>query len=165
MPAPKPKSAPEVAPNNLGLILLIDDNPDDYEATTRSFRKNHFDNPVHWCQSGKDAQDYLYRTGKYQGQASVTRPALILLDLNMPGVDGRQLLRELKSDSALSAIPIIILTTSNDPKDVEDCYALGASTYIQKPVEFDDLTNAMKTMTEYWFSVALLPAEEEKKYG
>lgn len=148
--------------NSKGLILLIDDNPDDYEATMRSFRKNQFRNPVHWCSSGEDAWDYLHNDGKYQCDTGVTRPVLILLDLNMPGVDGRQLLREIKSEPELNAIPVVILTTSCDPNDLNECYSLGASTYIQKPVEFEDLIRAMKTMTEYWFDVAVLPQEAEK---
>jgi len=150
---------------NKGLILLVDDNPDDYEATIRSFRKNKFLHPVHWCSSGEEARDYLHNKGKYQHNTEATRPVLILLDLNMPGVDGRELLRELKSEPKLNAIPVVILTTSCDPNDLNECYSLGASTYIQKPVEFDDLTKAMKTMTEYWFDVAVLPQKAEKKYG
>lgn len=144
----------------LGLILLVDDNHDDYEATVRSLRKNHLMNPVHWCKSGQDARDYLYFTGKYEGDETVRRPTLMLLDLNMPGLDGRQLLRELKSDRDKCAIPTVILTTSNDPKDVEECYALGASTFIQKPVEFEGLTKAIQTMKDYWFGIALLPNED-----
>lgn len=146
--------------HDLGLILLVDDNPDDYEATLRSLRKNHLLNPVHWCKSGQDARDYLYHQGKYENDESVRRPTLMLLDLNMPGLDGRQLLRELKADREMCAIPTVILTTSNDPQDVEECYALGASTFIQKPVEFEGLTQAIRTMKDYWFGIALLPQEE-----
>ncbi|KAF7787006.1 two-component system, unclassified family, response regulator [Pseudoalteromonas rubra] len=150
---------------NLGLILLVDDNEDDYEATLRSLRKNHLLNPVHWCKSGGDARDYLYHQGKYTDDDSVRRPTLMLLDLNMPGLDGRQLLRELKADRDMCAIPTIILTTSNDPKDIEECYTLGASTFIQKPVEFEGLTKAIQTMKDYWFGIALLPKSDEANNG
>jgi CheY-like chemotaxis protein len=143
----------------LGLILLVDDNHDDYEATLRSLRKNHLLNPVYWCKSGSDARDYLYKQGKYINDDTVCRPCLMLLDLNMPGLDGRQLLKELKADREMASIPTIILTTSNDPKDVEECYAFGASTYIQKPVEFEGLTKAIKAMKDYWFGIALLPTK------
>lgn len=141
----------------LGTILLVDDNPDDYEATYRSLRNNHLMNPVVWCKSGQDAKDYLYKEGRYVTETDTVKPLLILLDLNMPGLDGRQLLKIIKSDPGLRSIPIIVLTTSNDPKDVEECYALGASTYIQKPVHFDGLTDAIGKMKDYWFGVALLP--------
>jgi CheY-like chemotaxis protein len=85
------------------------------------------------------------------------RPGLILLDLNMPGVDGRQVLERLKASPTLRPIPVIILTTSSDTRDIEQCYALGASTFIQKPVDFDGLAAAVRAMRDYWFGIALLP--------
>jgi len=142
--------------DNLGLILLVDDNPDDYEATHRSLRKNHFKNPVKWCKSGQDAKNFLYYEGEYSGKDHKL-PILILLDLNMPGLDGRQLLKLLKQDPQRRGIPTVILTTSNDPLDIDSCYDFGASTYIQKPVEFDGLIQAVKTIKDYWFGIALLP--------
>jgi len=145
--------------NNLGLILLVDDNPDDYEATHRSLRKNHFKNPVKWCKSGQDAKDFLYYEGEYSDQ-QYDLPILILLDLNMPGLDGRQLLKLLKVDEKRKGIPTVILTTSNDPTDVDSCYNFGASTYIQKPVEFDGLIKAIKTIKDYWFGIAILPGQK-----
>lgn len=141
----------------LGTILLVDDNPDDYEATYRSLRKNHLLNPIAWCKSGQDAKDFLYRTGPYKEDESVKRPMFILLDLNMPGLDGRELLKIIKNDTQFKGIPIVVLTTSNDPTDIDECYTLGASTFIQKPVHFEGLTEAVRTMKDYWFGVALLP--------
>lgn len=142
-------------------ILLIEDNEDDYEAALRSLKKSHFLNPVHWCRSGQDGLDYLYGKGKYAASDATVRPYLILLDLNMPGIDGRQVLKQIKNDEALRSIPVVVLTTSNDAKDVEQCYQIGASTYIQKPVSFDGLTEAIRTMKDYWFGVAILPGEEQ----
>lgn len=139
----------------LPTILLVEDNVDDYEATTRSFKEAHFDNPVHWCQNGKDALDYLKREGKYD--VAAIRPGLILLDLNMPGIDGRKALTVIKQDKSLKKIPVIILTTSADERDVEQCYELGASTYIQKPVSFEGLVDAISRIKDYWFGIALLP--------
>ena len=147
----------------LGTMLLVDDNPDDYEATFRSLRKNHLMNPVVWCKSGQDAKEYLFKEGRYANE-NIAQPILILLDLNMPGLDGRQLLRLIKARCELRGIPVIVLTTSNDPKDIEECYTLGASTFIQKPVSFDGLTQAIKTMKDYWFGVALLPTSKEDIY-
>ena len=147
---------------NNGLILLVEDNPDDYEATVRSLKKNHLTNPIKWCKSGKDAYDYLHRINAYSDDSDVHTPIMILLDLNMPGMDGRELLREMKKDDSLRRIPTIVLTTSNDPMDVDQCYLIGASTYIQKPVGFKGLTESLKTMKDYWFGIAILPVQEDE---
>lgn len=144
---------------DLPQILLVEDNEDDYEATQRSFMKNHFINPIIWCKSGQDALDYLNRKGRYAQNDNI-KPGLILLDLNMPGIDGRKTLEIIKSNDDLKAIPVVVLTTSADSKDIKQCYMLGVSTYIQKPVSFDGLTNAIRTMKEYWFGIALLPDYE-----
>ena len=142
---------------DLPTILLVEDNVDDYEAAVRSFKAAHLDNPVHWCKTGADALDYLRREGPYAVDPGSPRPALVLLDLNMPGIDGKQVLAIVKQDPALRKIPIVILTTSSDERDVTQCYELGASTYIQKPVDFDGLIAAVSRIKEYWFGVALLP--------
>ncbi len=143
---------------DLKTILLIDDNRDDYEATFRSFRKSSLENPLHWCQSGQDALDYLKKEGEHEN-CSDDLPCIILLDLNMPGLDGRKVLQLLKNDNDLKRIPVIVLTTSADERDVDNCYDLGASTYIQKPVGFDGLVKAANRIKEYWFGVAFLPRE------
>lgn len=139
-------------------ILLVEDNEDDYEATLRSLKYNRCFNPVQWCRSGQDALDYLNNEGRYaEARLDKKLPSLVLLDLNMPGMDGRQVLQHIKSDTHLKQIPVVILTTSADAKDVEHCYQIGASTYIQKPVSFAELTEAIRTMKDYWFGVAILP--------
>lgn len=143
-------------------ILLVEDNEDDYEATLRSLKKNHFMNPVHWCRSGQEALDYLHGEGKYnENDHKTSLPDLVLLDLNMPGVDGRQVLSHIKKADGLKHIPVVILTTSADARDVDQCYSIGASTYIQKPVSFEGLTEAIRTMKDYWFGVAILPSNEK----
>lgn len=147
--------------NEIAYILLVEDNQDDYEATVRSLKKNHLINPVQWCRNGQDALDYLTNQGEYKNDKHTTKPSLILLDLNMPGIDGRQVLEKIKGNSKLRSIPVIILTTSSDNKDVEQCYNIGASTYIQKPVSFEGLTEAIRTMKDYWFNVAILPNRTE----
>jgi two-component system, response regulator len=141
-------------------ILLIEDSPDDFEATQRSFKKVGLDNPLRWCTDGQDGLDYLGGQGKYALQARV-RPALILLDLNMPGIPGRMVLETIKQDKALRGIPVLILTTSNDARDIARCYDLGASTYIQKPVDFAGLVEVAARIRDYWFGTALLPKAEE----
>jgi two-component system response regulator len=137
-------------------ILIVEDNEDDYEATERSFRRARFINPISWCRNGQDALDFLRREGAYAGRPEIVAD-LILLDLNMPGLDGRGVLQILKSDERFKSIPVVVLTTSSDSKDVEKCYELGASTYIQKPVDFQGLAEAVRTMKDYWFGIALLP--------
>jgi len=132
------------------------DNEDDFEATQRSFAKSHFLNPIVWCQNGRDALAYLFCDGAHAGRRG-GNPQLILLDLNMPGLDGRRTLEIIKGDEKLCTIPVVVLTTSADRRDVERCYELGASTYIQKPVSFEGLAEAVRTMTDYWFGIALLP--------
>lgn len=141
----------------LPTILLVEDNPDDYEAAIRSFREARLDNPVQWCRTGREALDYLKHEGTFAQGPRQVLPALMLLDLNMPGIDGRKVLATIKQDPALKKIPIVILTTSVESRDVTQCYELGASTYIQKPVDFDGLVAAVKRIKDYWFGVALLP--------
>jgi two-component system response regulator len=145
--------------SNLPTILLVEDSVDDYEAAIRSFKTAHLDNPVHWCKTGQDALDYLKREGTYAHAPSAAKPALVLLDLNMPGIDGRKVLAIVKQDPALKKTPVVILTTSSDERDVTHCYELGASTYIQKPVDFDGLIAAVGRIKDYWFGIALLPAD------
>jgi CheY-like chemotaxis protein len=136
-------------------ILIIEDNEDDYEAAERSFRQAHFVNPISWCRTGQEALDFLQR-GR--------RPAdLILLDLNLPGMGGRRVLEAVKADPALKSIPVVILTAIADSRDVESCLALGASTHIPKPVDFQGLTEAIRTMNDHWFGIALLPQTNEPK--
>lgn len=131
-------------------IMLVEDCEDDYEATKRSFKRNRFMNPLIWCNNGDAAIREL-------GNESNTLPHIILLDLNMAGTDGMAVLKFVKSQANLKKIPVIILTTSKDRNDVEKCYELGASTYIQKPVSFDGLIDAVKKIQDYWYGVAVLP--------
>ena len=145
--------------SKLPTILLVEDSVDDYEAATRSFKAAHLDNPVHWCKTGQEALDYLKHEGTYAHAPGAAKPALVLLDLNMPGIDGRKVLAIVKQDPALKKTPIVILTTSSDERDVTQCYELGASTFIQKPVDFDGLIGAVSRIKDYWFGIALLPRE------
>lgn len=133
-------------------ILIVEDSEDDYDATRRAFTKANLRNPIRHAVSGEEALEYLRA-------ASEAKPGLILLDLNMPGLDGRRTLGIIKQDKALKKIPVVILTTSDDERDIKDCYELGANTYIQKPVDFDGLISALKQLKEYWFEIALLPKE------
>lgn len=137
-------------------LLLVEDSEDDYEATTRAFEKASLRNPVHWSRSGSEALDYLRQSCSDHR----TMPGLILLDLNMPGLDGRKTLQLIKQDNTLKRIPVIILTTSADERDINACYEMGANTYVQKPVSFQGLIEAIRRLKEYWFEIALLPKDE-----
>jgi two-component system response regulator len=141
----------------LPTILLVEDNIDDHEAALRSFKAAHINNPVHWCKTGKDALDYLRHEGDHAWEPRGETPALILHDLNMPGLDGRNVLAIAKQDPRLKKIPIVVLTISGDDGDVTKCYELGANTYIQKPVDFEGLIEAVRRIKDYWFGTALLP--------
>jgi len=142
-------------------ILLVDDSPEDLEMTVRSLHKAGLKNPIHHCANGDEALDYLYRRGAYENSPHVPRPGIILLDLNMPGTDGREVLEELKKDKALSLIPIIVLTTSADERDIQDCYKMGANSFVQKPLNFEGFMKAMTRLKDYWFEVVVLPKQVE----
>jgi len=144
-------------------ILMVEDSEDDYEATTRAFKKVSLHNPIVWCRSGRDAMDYLKQEGAHKNGGNGSQPGLILLDLNMPGLDGRKTLRLIKEDGRLKQIPVIILTTSSDERDIQDCYQMGANTYVQKPVSFEGLIEAIKRLKAYWFEIALLPKETARE--
>jgi CheY-like chemotaxis protein len=111
------------------------------------------------CASGDDALDFLHRRGDYRDPSRAPRPGIILLDLNLPGTDGREVLREIKRSERLSAIPVIVVTTSADRRDIEACYRAGASSYIQKPVNLDGFMRAIQRLHDYWFEVVILPRE------
>jgi CheY-like chemotaxis protein len=138
-------------------ILLVEDSPEDFEATVRALRKSGLANPIVRCQDGDEALDYLHRRGRYADPAAAPRPGIILLDLNLPGTDGRDVLREIKGDESLRLIPVVILTTSTDDRDVDRCYRDGANSYIKKPVDLEGFIEAIQRLTDFWFEVVILP--------
>jgi two-component system, response regulator len=138
-------------------ILLVEDSPEDYEATVRAFKRSGLSNPIFRCEDGENALDFLHRRGPYSDPERAPRPGVILLDLNLPGTDGREVLTEIKSDDQLKQIPVIVLTTSNDARDVESCYQAGANSYIQKPVDTEGFVRAIERLNGYWFEVVVLP--------
>lgn len=140
-------------------ILLIEDSPEDYEATLRAFKRSGLRNPVFRCSDGDEALDFLFRRGAYRDPDSSPRPGIVLLDLNLPGTDGREVLEVIKQDDALKRIPVIVLTTSSDDRDVQACYSAGANSYIQKPVDMDGFMQAIERLNGYWFEVVVLPRE------
>ena len=135
-------------------ILLVEDSPEDFEAAKRAFRRSGLKNPIIRCSDGDEALDFLFRRGRF---ADAPRPGVVLLDLNLPGTDGREVLAEIKAAPQLKHIPVIVLTTSSDDRDVQACYRAGASSYIQKPVDLDGFMRAIERLNDYWFEVVILP--------
>ena len=140
-------------------ILLVEDSDEDYEATVRAFRKAGIANSIHRCTNGDDALNYLYRREPYTDEKVAPWPTVILLDLNMPGTDGRDVLATIKADPDLRNIPVIVLTTSCDERDIQSCYNDGANSYIQKPVDLPGFMEAIQRLKEYWFEIVILPPE------
>ena len=138
------------------LILIVEDSPEDYDTTLRAFKKVGMKNKVIRFEMGDECLDYLFGRGEYEGK-KIVLPGLIMLDLNLPGTDGRDVLKIIKSDLELKKIPVVVLTTSNDINDIEKCYLLGANSYIQKPVDFEGFINAITKLKEYWFEISILP--------
>lgn len=132
-------------------ILLVEDSPEDYATTVRALKKSGLANPIFRCESGDEALDFLYQRGAYSDPASAPRPGIVLLDLNLPGTDGREVLAEVKGDADLRSIPILVLTTSSDDRDIERCYQSGANSYIKKPVDLVGFMQAVQSLTDYWF--------------
>ena len=138
-------------------ILIVEDSREDYETTARAFQKAGVANSIIGCEDGDEALDYLYGRGKYANGADAPRPGIILLDLNLPGTDGREVLATLKADDGLKRIRVIVLTTSSNERDIEDCYAAGANSYIQKPLSLDGYFSAIQRLKEYWYEIVVLP--------
>ena len=138
-------------------ILLVEDSPEDRTATLRAFKKAGLANPVFACVDGDDALDFLYHRGRYADGATAPRPSMILLDLNMPGTDGRQVLSDIKNNEDLKTIPVIVLTTSSDARDIDSCYKSGANSYVTKPVDLPGFLQAVQRLKDWWFEVVILP--------
>lgn len=141
-------------------ILMADDDPDDCMLAEEALAETCLSSELHFVKDGEELMDYLYQRGKYTTPGSAPRPALILLDLNMPRKDGREVLRELKADPHLRQIPVLVLTTSKAEEDILSSYNLGANSFITKPVTFSSLIEVMKTLSKYWFEIVELPPEK-----
>ena len=132
------------------IILLVEDNPDDEELTQRALKKNNIKNEVVVARDGSEALDYLFGQGIYDGRDTQLMPQVILLDLNLPKLDGFEVLRRIRSDERTSRLPVVILTSSDEERDRIDGYGLGANSYVRKPVEFGDFIEAVRQLGLYW---------------
>jgi two-component system response regulator len=139
------------------VILMAEDDEDDQLLTKEALTESRIVNHLYFVNDGVELLDYLRRKGKYANRDNSSSPDLILLDLNLPRMDGREALKEIKSDPMLSRIPVVILTTSQDEEDIARSYSLGASGFITKPVTFSSLVKTMKVLGEYWIAVVKRP--------
>lgn len=131
-------------------ILLVEDNPDDMALTLRAFKKNNMTNEIVVVKDGAEALDYLFASGKYSDRDPRVMPALILLDLKLPKIDGLEVLRRLRADERTQLLPVVILTSSREEQDLIAGYKLGANSYVRKPVDFNQFTEAIRQLGLYW---------------
>jgi len=146
---------------NPAIILLVEDNRADQELIRRAVEKVTIPGELRIVEDGEEALAYLFRRGKYQDPAASPRPDLLLLDLNLPRIDGYQVLEEIRTDSKLRLMPVVVLTTSRQEKDIIRSYELGCNSFIPKPQGLDPLTGLIQAIEEYWFKVAVLPPKKE----
>ena len=138
-------------------LLIIEDSDEDFTALARIMNRANISNPIYRCEDGEEALDFLYHEGEYSDSSLAPRPALIVLDLNLPGTDGREVLMTLKRDRDLKMIPVVILSTSSNPKDINACYHQGVSGYMVKPMNTELLDRLVKSFLEYWFHTVEIP--------
>jgi two-component system response regulator len=140
-------------------ILLIEDNPEDVEITLRAFRKNHIANRIHVVRDGEEALECLFSTGRYAENSPCQNTRLILLDLKLPKVDGLEILQKCKSDPRTKHIPIVVLTSSREEQDLARSYDYGVNSYVVKPVDFPQFSDAVRQLGLYWMLLNQTPAE------
>jgi CheY-like chemotaxis protein len=138
-------------------ILLVEDNPDHAELTLKALKDGNLLNAIAWVKDGEEALDFLYRRGRYADPTTAPRPELILLDIQLPKVDGHEVLRRIKADEALRAIPVVMLTTSEREDEIGQSYKTGANSFVSKPVRFADFVEKVKSVKLYWVLTNLLP--------
>jgi len=131
-------------------ILLVEDNPNDVELTLHAFKKNNIVNRIEIVRDGAEALDYLFATGMYADRDINSHPRVILLDLKLPKIDGKEVLRRIKADPRTQTIPVVVVTSSREESDVVESYHLGVNSYIRKPVDFEQFTEAVRTIGMYW---------------
>lgn len=134
-------------------ILLVEDNPDDEALTLRAFNKNRIVNQVIVARDGVEALDYLFGTGNHADRDTNVMPAVVLLDLKLPRIDGLEVLRRIRANDRTRLLPVVVLTTSKEQKDIYEAYSLGANSYIRKPVDFENFIQAVGQLGLYWLAL------------
>jgi CheY-like chemotaxis protein len=144
-------------PINPPIVLVVEDSNEDYEALRRSFRQSSIKTHLQRCETGRHALEYLEQCLLSEQGYSTSIPSLILLDLNLPGIDGRRVLQTIKEDSRLQHLPVVVLTTSSYSKDIEECYRLGANGYVVKAMDVQRFKESMHVLIQYWLNTVTLP--------
>jgi CheY-like chemotaxis protein len=142
-------------------LLIIEDSDEDFEALRRIINLvSTFAVKIDRCIDGDDALDFLNQAGTYQNYIDICYPDLIVLDLNLPGTDGREVLATIKQSKILRKIPVVVFSTSSNPKDIEACYQSGANSYLYKPMNINELKESVRMMLDYWFKATVLPSSQ-----
>jgi len=144
-------------------ILLVEDNPDDVKLTLRAFKQSNVLNPIIVARDGVEALDYLFGTGSHAGRDATELPAVMLLDLKLPKLDGIEILRRVRADERTRLLPVVVLTSSKEEHDIFQSYDLHANSYIRKPVDFDQFLDAVKQIGIYWLLLNEPPPAGEPK--
>ena len=147
-----------MAPDDIVEILLVEDNPDDLELTLSTFREHHLVNRIQVARDGAEALEFLFCTGDFAGRDPHSGPRLVLLDLKLPKVDGQEVLRQVKTDPRTRAIPVVVLTSSREERDLLESYQLGVNSYLVKPVGFENFSEAVQRLGHYWLLLNKTPA-------
>jgi len=138
-------------------ILLVEDTPADAEMTLRALRRNNLANKVHWVKDGEQALEFMFRTGAYASRTPAAVPKLVMLDIKMPKVDGIEVLRRLKANDETRTVPVVVMTSSNEERDVVESYRLGVNSYIVKPVQFESFLATVADIGLYWVITNRVP--------
>ena len=141
-------------------ILLVEDNPDDVALTLRAFKRSHLMNPLVVVRDGVEALDFLFARGAYATRAQASLPTLVILDLKLPKLDGLGVLKAMRADTRTALLPTVILTSSKEEQDVVSGYALGANSYVHKPVDFIEFVEAVKVLGLYWLALNQIPPRQ-----